>query len=97
MQLWLMHFNIVSASKDEDSLSNILSRKSLPVTVMIPEDSNIHFRLHRSQQNNHTLGVLTISEVYEETYFLANAISSGINFDFPNVDDDTTYYIQMSR
>ncbi|XP_067663274.1 uncharacterized protein [Haliotis asinina] len=71
------------AGKEEDILVNILSKKPLPVTVQISDRRNVCFTLDNSQQNVQALGQLTITEVYEETYFLANAILYGKPDDIP--------------
>ncbi|XP_046579977.1 uncharacterized protein LOC124287450 isoform X3 [Haliotis rubra] len=71
------------AGKEEDVLANILSKKPLPVTVQISDRRNVCFTLDSSQQNVQALGQLTITDVYEETYFLANAILYGKPDDIP--------------
>ncbi|XP_046331737.1 uncharacterized protein LOC124115006 isoform X3 [Haliotis rufescens] len=75
---YALKFRVINANnkvgKEEDILANILSRKPLPVTVQISDPRNVCFTLNNSQQNVQTMGQLTITDVYEETYFLANAI-----------------------
>ncbi|XP_071087957.1 uncharacterized protein [Haliotis cracherodii] len=78
---YALKFRVINANnkvgKEEDILANILSRKPLPVTVQISDPRNVCFTLNNSQQNVQTMGQLTITDVYEETYFLANAILHG--------------------